>query len=210
LRSSSRITVMPLPSVSTDAFFRSIAAAACTTWRSRAAKAAPRNIAGFKSYPRGQSPGILSARAGDGRQGSSCKSPPVPAWTTRDGAAYTRTPARTKESRMKRLGRIAALAATSVLAQAAVANDTPHQALARDILAELVAINTAPSGGPDLRPAVQAMAARLRNAGFAEDDITVVESTDRIVNLVARYRSSRPARRPLLMMAHIDVVEALP
>jgi len=111
---------------------------------------------------------------------------------------------------MKRLGRIAALAATSVLTQAAVANDTPHQALARDILAELVAINTAPSGGPDLRPAVQAMAARLRNAGFAEDDITVVESTDRIVNLVARYRSSRPARRPLLMMAHIDVVEALP
>lgn len=111
---------------------------------------------------------------------------------------------------MKRLGRIAALAATSVLTQAAVANDTPHQALARDILAELVAINTAPSGGPDLRPAAQAMAARLRNAGFAEDDITVVESTDRIVNLVARYRSSRPARRPLLMMAHIDVVEALP
>src|SRR5690606_25135986 len=154
--------------------------------------------------------GILSARARGGRQGSSCKSPPVPAWTTRDGAAYTRTPARTKESRMKRLGRIAALAATSVLTQAAVANDTPHQALARDILAELVAINTAPSGGPDLRPAAQAMAARLRNAGFAEDDITVVESTDRIVNLVARYRSSRPARRPLLMMAHIDVVEALP
>ncbi len=110
---------------------------------------------------------------------------------------------------MKGLAPVAVAVAALALGPAANAKETPHQALARDILAELVAINTAPSGGPDIRPAAQAMASRLRNAGFPADDIAVVGTTDRVVNLVARYRSSHPTRRPLLMMAHMDVVEAL-
>src|SRR5690606_7137651 len=114
-----------------------------------------------------------------------------------------------QEPGMSSFGRAAAALAAVALAHAALAQETPHEALAKDILAELVAINTAPSGGPDTRPAVRAMATRLRNAGFPADDIDVVGTSDRIVNLVARYRSSNPTRRPLLMMAHIDVVEAL-
>jgi acetylornithine deacetylase/succinyl-diaminopimelate desuccinylase-like protein len=114
---------------------------------------------------------------------------------------------------MKRTGGAAALLAavgmTVAIAVPAVAQETPHETLAKDILAELVAINTAPSGGPDLRPAVQAITKRLRNAGFPADDLDVVSSGENIVNLVVRYRSGRPTKRPLLMMAHMDVVEAL-
>lgn len=113
---------------------------------------------------------------------------------------------------MARLARstAAALAAAVFLAPAALAQETAHERLARDILAELVGINTAPSGGSDIRPAANAMAQRLKNAGFSDDDIDIVGTTDKLVNLVARYESPNPQHDPLLMMAHIDVVEALP
>ncbi len=104
----------------------------------------------------------------------------------------------------------AALAAALLLAQPAPAEETAHEQLARDILAELVAINTAPSGGDDIRPAVSALVTRLKNAGFSDDDIHVVGTTDKLANLVARYASPDPQGEPLLMMAHLDVVEALP
>lgn len=111
---------------------------------------------------------------------------------------------------MRRIARVAAALSALGLVQVAPAQEHAHETLARDILEELIAINTAPSGGPDLRPAVQAMATRLRNAGFSADDIEVVATGGKIVNLVARYRSGNPAERPLLMMAHLDVVEARP
>ncbi len=83
-------------------------------------------------------------------------------------------------------------------------------ALAVEILEELVAINTAPSGGPgQTRRAAEAMAARLRAAGFPADDVAVLGLAPGDGNLVARYRGSG-ARRPILLMAHLDVVEALP
>jgi acetylornithine deacetylase/succinyl-diaminopimelate desuccinylase-like protein len=104
----------------------------------------------------------------------------------------------------------AAFAASLLIAPPVLAEETAHEKRAREILAELIAINTAPSGGSDMRKAVQAASTRLKNAGFADEDIDVVGTTDKLVNLVARYRSSNPTEPPLLMMAHIDVVEALP
>jgi acetylornithine deacetylase/succinyl-diaminopimelate desuccinylase-like protein len=52
------------------------------------------------------------------------------------------------------------------------------------------------------------MAARLRKAGFAADDIHVLLAAPRKGNLVARLRGSGK-RRPILLVAHLDVVEAL-
>lgn len=92
-----------------------------------------------------------------------------------------------------------------VPAAAASADD-----LATDILREIVAQNTAPSGGNDIRPTVASLEARLRAAGFGDSDIAIVWSGETLPNLVVRYRSTAPARKPLLMMAHLDVVEALP
>lgn len=94
--------------------------------------------------------------------------------------------------------------------QGACTAERSDNVLARDILAELVAINTAPSGGNDTRAAVASLARRLEDAGFDDGDISVLGQSDKLPNLVARYRGTMSTRDPLLLMAHLDVVEALP
>ncbi len=81
-----------------------------------------------------------------------------------------------------------------------------HQQLARDIFRQLIEIKTTQNEGST--KAVRAMAARLRSAGFSASDIQVVGPSPQHMNLVARYRG-RGVRRPLLWIAHLDVVEAL-
>src|SRR5438876_1551119 len=83
---------------------------------------------------------------------------------------------------------------------------SPHQQLARDILAELVEINTGTATG-DTAKAAEAMAARLRTAGFSDNDVQVFTPAPRKGNLVARLGGTG-ARRPILLLAHLDVVEA--
>jgi len=85
----------------------------------------------------------------------------------------------------------------------------PHQQLARDILKELIEIDTTNSKG-DNTAAAQAMADRLLAAGFPAEDLRVLAPVDRKGNLVARYRGRDSGRKPLLLLAHIDVVEADP
>lgn len=82
-----------------------------------------------------------------------------------------------------------------------------HQTLAIDILKQLVEINTTQSVGNNTA-AAQAMADRLLAAGFAEDDVRVIVPAPNKGNLVARYRSPAPIKKPILFLAHIDVVEA--
>ena len=82
--------------------------------------------------------------------------------------------------------------------------------LATEILREMIAENTAPSGGNDLRPIVAKIDARLREAGFGDGDIDIVYSGETLPNLVVRYRAAAAEKKPLLLMAHLDVVEALP
>jgi acetylornithine deacetylase/succinyl-diaminopimelate desuccinylase-like protein len=78
--------------------------------------------------------------------------------------------------------------------------------LARDILKELIEINTTDSSGSTTQ-AAEAMAARLRDAGFPAEDVEVLGPNPRKGNLVARLRGTG-ARRPILLLAHSDVVEA--
>ncbi len=85
----------------------------------------------------------------------------------------------------------------------------PYQTLAKSILAELVEINTTNSVG-DNTAAAQAMANRLLAAGFPPEDVQVLAPAPRKGNLVARYRGKNLGLKPLLLLAHIDVVEADP
>jgi acetylornithine deacetylase/succinyl-diaminopimelate desuccinylase-like protein len=82
----------------------------------------------------------------------------------------------------------------------------PHQQLLREIYQELIEINTTNSVGDNTR-AAEAMARRLLNAGFPAADVQVLAPAPRKGNLVARLRGTG-ARRPLLLLAHLDVVEA--
>ena len=84
----------------------------------------------------------------------------------------------------------------------------PHQQLARDIYKQLIEINTTDSVG-NTTVAAEAMAARLRAAGFPAADIFVGGPDPRKGNLVVRYRGTRHGgRKPILLLAHLDVVEA--
>ena len=88
----------------------------------------------------------------------------------------------------------------------ALLSDSEDDRLARDIYRELIEINTTDSVGNTTK-AAEAMAARLKAAGFPETDIQVLGPNPRKGNLVARYRGAG-RRKPLLLLAHLDVVEA--
>ena len=79
--------------------------------------------------------------------------------------------------------------------------------LARDIFKQLIEINTTDSVG-NVTTAAEAMAQRLRAAGFSEADLHIAGPNDRKKNLVARLRGTGN-RKPILFIGHLDVVEAL-
>src|SRR5215467_1796092 len=81
-----------------------------------------------------------------------------------------------------------------------------NEQLAREILKQLIEINTSDSVG-SVTAASEAMAKRLREAGFAEKDIQIAGSRDTKKNLVLRYHG-RGKRKPVLFIGHLDVVEA--
>ena len=87
---------------------------------------------------------------------------------------------------------------------------TLHQKAARDIYEQLVEINTVDSVG-SVTLAVEAMAARFREAGFPAADIHVIVPPGKPTkgNLVVRYRGRSGAQKPVLLLAHLDVVAAL-
>jgi acetylornithine deacetylase/succinyl-diaminopimelate desuccinylase-like protein len=101
-----------------------------------------------------------------------------------------------------------ALALSLVLTPLTATAQTPtgEQAALREIYRELVEINTTDSVGDNTR-AAEAMAARLLAAGFPAADVQVLAPAPRKGNLVARFRGTG-ARKPLLLLAHLDVVEA--
>lgn len=86
---------------------------------------------------------------------------------------------------------------------------TPWETQARALLKELVEINTTHSVGSTVE-AAEAMAAHMRAAGFPAEDVVVVENAPRKGNLVVRYRGRDTGRKPVLLLSHIDVVEADP
>jgi len=103
---------------------------------------------------------------------------------------------------MKQLALLAMLAAAALGAQSG-----PHDRLAREIYSELVEINTTDTPAGNVTRAADAVAARLKAAGFPAADVQVLGPDPRKGNLVARYHGTG-ARRPLLLLAHLDVVDA--
>jgi acetylornithine deacetylase/succinyl-diaminopimelate desuccinylase-like protein len=78
--------------------------------------------------------------------------------------------------------------------------------LVHDIYQQLIEINTSESAG-GTTVAATAMARRLNAAGFPEADVQLAGANPRKLNLVARMHGSGK-RKPLLLLAHLDVVEA--
>lgn len=81
-----------------------------------------------------------------------------------------------------------------------------EQQLAREIFGELVEIQSGYSTGATT-PVADAVAKRLRAAGFPESDLFLGGASPKKGNLVVRYHGTGE-QKPLLLLAHTDVVEA--
>jgi len=93
-----------------------------------------------------------------------------------------------------------------IAASAANLPPEPERQLAREIYKQLIEIPSGFTTGATT-PVAEAMAARLRAAGFPESDIFLGGAIPRKFNLVVRYHGSG-TRKPMLLLAHTDVVEA--
>jgi len=78
--------------------------------------------------------------------------------------------------------------------------------LAHDIYKEFVEIQSGFTTGATT-PVAETAAARLRAAGFPESDLFVGGANPKKANLVVRYHGTGTLK-PILLLAHIDVVEA--
>ena len=98
-----------------------------------------------------------------------------------------------------------ALLAVAVNAGASPAND-PWHAKARSLLEYSVNIPTV--AGRDRVPELATyLAAQYRAGGIPEADIKVIPY-EKTAALVVRWRAPRPTGKPIMIMAHMDVVEA--
>jgi acetylornithine deacetylase/succinyl-diaminopimelate desuccinylase-like protein len=85
---------------------------------------------------------------------------------------------------------------------------SPNDQRARDIFEQLININTTGSSG-STTAAAKAMADWLLKAGFPPADVQIIgPDSSPNHNLVARYRAASSRLKPILLLAHIDVVEA--
>jgi acetylornithine deacetylase/succinyl-diaminopimelate desuccinylase-like protein len=110
-----------------------------------------------------------------------------------------------------RLGLIAA--ATIFAASASDAADralTAHESKAREIYAKSIAIPTA-IGNAKMREMADYLAGELRAAGFPDEDIHILpfrSEGDETVSLIVRYRGNGTGGKPIVLLAHMDVVTA--
>ena len=114
-------------------------------------------------------------------------------------------------SRNRALGVLAGTCLSATLAwPAAPKSDETSRRLAHDVFKELIEINTTDSVG-STTDAANAMARRFRDAGFADADLTIAGPNARKMNLLVRLHGRTHSKlKPLLIIAHTDVVEARP
>jgi acetylornithine deacetylase/succinyl-diaminopimelate desuccinylase-like protein len=103
--------------------------------------------------------------------------------------------------------------ASALLAQTPGKVPQADFAEARAIFKQLIEINTTDSMG-NVTAAAEAMAQRFVSAGFPKEDVQVLgpdspDKSGRKKNLLVRYRGTGSDKKPIVFIAHLDVVEAL-
>jgi acetylornithine deacetylase/succinyl-diaminopimelate desuccinylase-like protein len=84
--------------------------------------------------------------------------------------------------------------------------DEASRALARDIFQHIIGMDTSVEGR-QVPAMANYLAGLFRDAGFPESDIHVIPVGD-TASLVVRYRGDGTGGRPIILMAHMDVVTA--
>jgi acetylornithine deacetylase/succinyl-diaminopimelate desuccinylase-like protein len=112
--------------------------------------------------------------------------------------------------------RLAAALALGFLSSTAFAQPAPDKwdLKAREIFARSIEIPTVPGRG-QMPAQARYLAYQFRAGGFPEADIKIMpyqaRPGDETAALIVRWRASKPSgKKPILLLAHMDVVEALP
>lgn len=97
----------------------------------------------------------------------------------------------------------------TLTAPAQAAEADVGRAAFREIYREMVEIDSSPTTGSCTK-VVRAAETRLKAAGFADGDVEVVipDGKPDDGNIVARIRATKSAKKGVLLLAHIDVVDA--
>src|SRR5271163_4641525 len=107
---------------------------------------------------------------------------------------------------LRRISVFLVLSLCAATANAQTTRPEGEKQLAHDIYKEFVEVQSGFTTGATT-PVAEAAAARLKVAGFSDADIFLGGAIPKKGNLVVRYHGTG-ARKPLLLLAHIDVVEA--
>ena len=90
---------------------------------------------------------------------------------------------------------------------------TAHEAMTRDIYENVIGFRTAKGHG-EVPAMVSYLTGKLKDAGFSDADIQVTDydiGEEITQGLIVYYRSETPnAKDPIVLLAHMDVVDALP
>lgn len=106
----------------------------------------------------------------------------------------------------RRASCLLAFLVSAALLPAATLDEATRQ-FAHDIFKQLIEINTTDSVG-STTVAANAMRQRLLDGGFSESDVVVLGPNGRKGNMVVRYRGTGVGGKPILIICHLDVVEA--
>jgi acetylornithine deacetylase/succinyl-diaminopimelate desuccinylase-like protein len=89
--------------------------------------------------------------------------------------------------------------------------DQKWQAKTRALLEQVIEIPTVMKRG-NMPKMAELIASELKAAGFPAEDIKVLPheglSGDDTVTLIARWRADKPTKKPMMVLGHMDVVEA--
>ncbi len=86
---------------------------------------------------------------------------------------------------------------------------TPAQQIAHDVYKEIIEINTSVTTG-NITDGAVAMLKRFKAAGIPDSDLFIGGPKPERHNVVARFRGKNAqGQKPVLLLAHLDVVEAL-
>lgn len=90
---------------------------------------------------------------------------------------------------------------------------TEHEQLARDIYEKVISFRTA-EGHKQVPAMVDYLTGQLKAAGFSDEDIQITNydsDGEHTQGLMVFYRAEgEPARKPIVLLGHMDVVDALP
>ncbi|WP_202899398.1 M20/M25/M40 family metallo-hydrolase [Kordiimonas gwangyangensis] len=112
---------------------------------------------------------------------------------------------------MKKIYRqfLAATVAFGAIAPVATASDVPFQAEAREILSDSIAIRTVMGYG-NVPKFAHYLEDKFLAAGFAREDVTLIPVGETMAMLVRFKGDGRSGKAPIVLSAHLDVVEAIP